>query len=155
MSRGLAVVAMLLIWATAAVGQAVPPIITEDDVSRVAEKMYCPVCENIPLDDCGTATCVAWKNEIALMLASGMSADAIINDFVARYGEKVVGVPQDPLLRALAWVVPVLAVVVAVFAALRLIRRWQQPAETAVAAGSGVSPLADATYRERLEKDLR
>jgi cytochrome c-type biogenesis protein CcmH len=155
MRRVFLAVGLLLLWASAAMGQAVPPIITEDDVSRVAEKMYCPVCENIPLDDCGTATCVAWKNEIAQMLARGMSSEAIISDFVARYGEKVVGVPQDPVLRALSWAVPALAIVVAVVAALRLVRRWQQPADAPAAAESGAALPADASYRDRLERDLR
>ena len=34
---------------------------TDDDVNAVAKQLYCPVCENIPLDACGTAACEQWR----------------------------------------------------------------------------------------------
>ncbi|NQS91637.1 MAG: hypothetical protein HQ574_04445, partial [Chloroflexi bacterium] len=34
---------------------------TDDDVNAIAKQLYCPVCENIPLDACGTAACEQWR----------------------------------------------------------------------------------------------
>ena len=47
--------------------------ISDNEVNAVAEKLYCPVCENIPLDDCQTVTCLEWKEEIRIQLAQGES----------------------------------------------------------------------------------
>ena len=92
---------LLVLLAFTALAQAQDGGVTDNDVIRVAERMYCPVCENIPLDDCETTACVEWKAEIRAQLAEGRSDEAVIDSFVARFGDNVVGVPQDPVLRAL------------------------------------------------------
>lgn len=92
---------------------------TADDVNEIAGKMYCPVCENIPLDVCGTAACADWRDEIAIMLGDGLTEDEIIDDFVFRFGDRVVGVPQNTTLRVLSLAVPLLAVLALVFALFR------------------------------------
>ena len=30
---------------------------TDDEVNAIAKELYCPVCENISLDACGTTAC--------------------------------------------------------------------------------------------------
>jgi len=35
---------------------------TDDEVNAIAKQLYCPVCENISLDACGTAACEQWRN---------------------------------------------------------------------------------------------
>lgn len=129
-------------------------VITQDDVNAVAERMYCPVCENIPLDDCGTATCAAWKDEIGAMLARGFTTQQIIDDFVQRYGEKVVGVPQDATLRLLSWSLPVIGVFGALLLALATFSRWHkrknEPPLAVAAPEAG-----DDAYRQLFEQDVR
>ncbi len=129
---------------------------TDNDVIRVAERMYCPVCENIPLDDCETIACVEWKEEIRAQLAAGRSDQEVINSFVARFGDNVVGVPQDPLLRALTVIMPLLATALALgfgvstfrrFGAQRKLRLEPEPAR--------VGEMSDEAYRQRLEEDLQ
>ena len=87
---------------------------TDNDVIRVAERMYCPVCENIPLDECQTGACLEWKEEIRGQLTTGRTDQEVIDSFVARFGDHVVGVPHDPVLRALTVIMPLLATVLAV-----------------------------------------
>ena len=129
---------------------------SDTDVIRVAERMYCPVCENIPLDECQTTACREWKDEIAAQLAAGRAPQEVINSFVARFGDHVVGVPQDPLLRALTFVMPLLATLLALGVGLRAFRQFggsknlRLPAEP-----TGADEASDASYRQRLEQDLR
>ena len=52
---------------------------SDDDVNEVARQLYCPVCENIPLDTCGTAACEQWRGIIRDKLAEGWTADEILN----------------------------------------------------------------------------
>lgn len=148
MNRLLAGLGLLLLCAGLASAQA-----SDNAVNQVAQRMYCPVCENIPLDECLTAACQEWKEEIRSQLAEGKTEQAIIDSFVARFGDHVVGVPVDPLLRALTIVLPLLATALALGVGYLTFRRF--------AGGKpGTAPPADrerskATWRQRLEDDVR
>ncbi len=129
---------------------------SDTDVIRVAERMYCPVCENIPLDECQTTACLEWKDEIAAQLAAGRAPQEVINSFVARFGDHVVGVPQDPLIRALTFVLPLLATLMALGVGLRAFRQFAGSKKLRLnAEATGADELRDASYRQRLEQDLR
>src|SRR5512143_2921389 len=65
-----------------------------DDVNRVARQMYCPVCENIPLDVCPTTACEKWRETIREKLAAGWTDQQIMDYFVAQYGERVLANPS-------------------------------------------------------------
>jgi cytochrome c-type biogenesis protein CcmH len=128
--------------------------VSDDDVNTIAERLYCPVCENIPLDVCGTQACSDWRAEIRTQLEEGQTAQQIIDNFVARYGERVIGTPQDPTLRALSlvtpWVVGLLALVVAGLTFLR----WRSKQMTLVSENTPKVALTDEEYRARVERDL-
>lgn len=133
------------------------PEVSADDVNAIARQMYCPVCENIPLDVCPTAACAQWRDEIRAQLEAGSTEDEVIANFVARYGDRVVGTPQDPTLRALSLVTPwVIGILVVVVAALWLIR-WRRGAAVPAPAGGVPAPetAPDDAYRARLERDLQ
>ena len=134
--------------------------VSDNDVIRVAERMYCPVCENIPLDDCETSACVDWKAEIRAQLAAGRSDQEVIDSFVARFGDNVVGLPQDPVLRALTVIMPLLATALAVIAGALTFRRFATPRKPGApppprSHKEGEGETSDEAYRKRLEDDLR
>ncbi len=132
--------------------------VTDDQVNAVARKLYCPICENIPLDVCGTAACKEWREEIRTQLSSGRTEQQVIDDFVARFGDRVVGTPQDSTLRALSLVTPwlisalVLLVAVIVFVRWRLAQARGEPAPDAVMPDKPAASMDE--YRARLESDL-
>jgi cytochrome c-type biogenesis protein CcmH len=137
-------------------------VVTDDEVNAVASKLYCPVCENIPLDACGTAACHDWREEIRSQLASGMTEEEVINAFVVRYGDRVVGTPMDPTLRALSLVTPWVLGAIIVLGALWTFIRWRSRQGTVTSDGivDTISEPADAArdddyYRTRLEQDLQ
>ncbi len=146
-------------------GGATPPKpVTDDHVNQVASRLFCPVCENIPLDTCGTAACAQWRDEIRLQLESGKTDQQVIDDFIARYGDRVVGTPQDPTLRALSLVTPWLISLMALGAVAFIFLRWRaelvaqsrkaRVKSTGPAALQSASPTNDNEYRSRLERDL-
>jgi cytochrome c-type biogenesis protein CcmH len=130
--------------------------VTADDINAVAKQMYCPVCENIPLDVCPTDACQQWREEIGTELAAGKTPDEIKSSFVARYGDRVVGTPEDPTLRALSLITPPAIAVIAIIIAGWVVFRWRQNRQiaTKVAAPVGSPPTSDDDYRARLEQDL-
>ena len=129
--------------------------ITANDVNAIAAKLYCPVCENIPLDTCPTAACRDWRNEIGTYLSQGMTEDEIIDDFVVRFGDRVVGTPRDPVLRALSLMTPWVIVALMLIAAVYTLMRWRgqsEPVDSDSRQPANGSP--DDDYLARLEQDL-
>jgi cytochrome c-type biogenesis protein CcmH len=144
----------LLLLVLPAVAQ---PAITDDEINDIAAGMYCPVCENIPLEACGTAACDDWRNEIRLYLEQGWSEQEIIDDFVVRFGDRVVGVPQDPTLRALSLVTPWLVAGLALVGVAYML--WRRTHGRG-AAGVAVSPTeviasSNSDYHNLLDQDLK
>lgn len=148
LSRLLASLMLALACAWLASAQA-----SDNAVNQVAQRMYCPVCENIPLDECLTAACQEWKEEIRAQLADGKTEQAIIDSFVARFGDHVVGVPVDPLLRALTIMLPLLATALALGVGAVTFRRFA--AGKTQAAPSFSHEHSEEAYRQRLEADVR
>jgi cytochrome c-type biogenesis protein CcmH len=129
--------------------------ISDDAVNAIAQKLYCPVCENIPLDTCGTAACDDWRNEIRIMLATGMNEEAIIDNFVTRFGDRVVGTPRDPVIAAISIITPWLFVLFGLAVALYTVTQWQRKAREKQAETAPVAEKSQRdSYLEQLEKDL-
>ena len=128
--------------------------VTDDQVNAIAEKLYCPVCENITLDTCGTAACADWRYEIRLQLEQGKSEQEIIDDFVSRFGDRVVGTPQDAALRALSLVTPWV-----IIGGLLLLLGWMllsRQRRQSVAEQPSAAPTGSVTdrYQDLIERDL-
>lgn len=145
---------MLIGFALPAAAQA-QQTISDDQVNAIAGKLFCPVCENIPLDVCPTAACAEWREEIRTQLAGGAAEQDVINNFVERYGERVVGTPLDPMLRTLSLLTPWLLGLAALIAAVYVLARWRggQPQRATASVEAGAKD--DAYYRTRIEQDLQ
>ena len=149
-----ALLGVLLVAALPVAAQDVAGGITFDQVNEVARHLYCPVCPNETLDVCQTQACVQWREEIHDQLAEGQTQEQIIDSFVRRYGDRVLGTPQDPALRALSLATPFLiagaALVIGIFTFLRWRGRPTAIPTTPQSAGTASSDK----YREQLERDL-
>ena len=69
------------------------PEISDDQVNAIAKQLFCPVCENIPLDVCPTQACAQWRELIREKLAAGWGEKQIKDYFVEQYGERGAGSP--------------------------------------------------------------
>lgn len=131
--------------------------VTDDQVNAIAEQLYCPVCENTPLDVCGTRACSDWRAEIRAMLEQGKSEAEIKGYFAARYGQRVLATPEARGLNVLVWALPVVGVIAAVGVLVVTLRRLAPGALTAQAASPARIDYADLDpeYVERLERELK
>ena len=128
---------------------------TDDDVNDVARQLFCPVCENIPLDVCPTAACADWRQEIRVQLNAGRTQDQIISDFISRFGERVVGTPHDPLLRSLSLLTPGLIGLVVLAIAGFTFARWTRTGGVRANTPTRVETLlSEDEYRQQIERDL-
>ncbi len=152
---------LAMVFAVPTTAQDVTPVtpatpVTADAINAVAKQMYCPVCEDIPLDVCPTDACIQWRQEIGVQLSQGKTPDEIKASFVARYGDRVVGTPEDPTLRALSLVTPWIVAVIAIIIAGWIFFRWRRNRLVApkFVASDGSTPTSEDDYRARLEQDL-
>jgi cytochrome c-type biogenesis protein CcmH len=141
------------LWAarTAQAQSATPGTPTADDVNRVARQMYCPVCENIPLDVCQTTACAKWRETIREKLAAGWTDQQILDYFVTQYGERVLARPSTRGFSVFVWVLPPVVLVAGLIFLWTYFRRVaRQPAPPA----TPQPPAPTDKYVEQLEKEL-
>jgi cytochrome c-type biogenesis protein CcmH len=131
-----------------------PGTITDDEVNAIAKQLYCPVCENIPLDVCGTQACAQWRELISEKLSQGWNEDEIKEYFVLQYGDRVLAEPPRRGLNLLVYIVPPVAFLAGVFILFRGIQSWRQMAASdPLEIERESEPLDD--YVARLEEELR
>lgn len=128
--------------------------ITDDQVNAIAKQMFCPVCENTPLDVCPTQACAQWRELIREKLAAGWSEQEVMDYFVEQYGARVLGAPPAQGFNWLVYLVPPIAILAGIFILLRAMRSWRQPAG-AVEPISPKPPVDQDDYTRRLEEELR
>jgi cytochrome c-type biogenesis protein CcmH len=129
-------------------------VVTADDVNRIARQMYCPVCENEPLDVCRTSACQQWRAQIGQMLAEGQTEQQIKDYFVARYGVRVLAQPPAQGTSLLLYVLPIVGLIVGVVIVVWLLRRFRARGAQAPAAVT-TPPSSGDEYIDQVERDLK
>ena len=154
----LSAVLALITFFTAS-GQGPSP--TDDEVNRIAKQLYCPVCENVPLDVCPTEACRQWREQIREMLIEGRTEQEIIDYFAVTYGERAAGDPRNKLE---AYLVPSVAILLGAILLVSALRMWSKPLATAPASPKDArvepgrneaKPARQDEYIARLEEELK
>ncbi len=130
-----------------------PRMPSDDEVNAIAKKMFCPVCENTPLDVCPTQACAEWRELIREKLALGWSEKQITDYFVEQFGDRVMATPPARGLNWLVYLIPPITLLAGAFILFQALRSWRvkniqpepiQEAETQV-----------DEYLARIEKELK
>lgn len=133
--------------------------ITDDQVNAIAKQLYCPVCENTPLDVCPTEACRQWRELIRLQLSQGKTEDEIKQYFVDNYGARVLSEPpRNGLLNWLVYILPPVFILAGAFFLFRSFRAWVKPRRVEAASGPDVEAgesSAKDDYIARLEEELK
>jgi cytochrome c-type biogenesis protein CcmH len=141
------------LWVGVASAQATTP--SDDEVNAIAKELFCPVCENTPLDVCPTEACKQWRELIRLKLSEGWSKEQIQDYFVEQYGARVLAEPPRQGWYWLIYLMPVALFGVGIFILYRAYQSMRQPLPLeADEAQPPASPsLSDADLR-RVEEEL-
>ena len=137
------------------------PTPSDDDVNRIAHQLYCPVCENTPLDVCGTEACKQWRDLIRQQLSEGWSESRIQQYFVDQYGARVLAEPPPTGLNWLVYILPPLIILTGIVMLVRSLRSWKVPASAEMDEAPGKKPAASQKdspsddYVARLEDELK
>ena len=126
---------------------------TDDAVNAIAKQLYCPVCENIPLDVCGTQACAQWRELIREKLSQGWTEARIKQYFVDQYGDRVLATPPPRGLNWLVYVIPPLAILAGIYILFRAFQSWKGPGT--VPAPEEAPQTSGDEYALRLEEELK
>jgi len=136
--------------------------ISDDEVNAIARELFCPVCENTPLDVCETQACKQWRELIRLKLSEGWTEKEIKQYFVDNYGARVLDEPPLQGFNLLAYFVPPAIILVGVVVLFRAFKQWQRDdddedvdmAEASPTSGDDAD-ASDDDYMARFEAELK
>ena len=131
---------------------------TDDEVNAIAKELFCPVCENIPLDACGTAACEQWRGIIRDKLQEGWTENQIKNYFVEQYGDRVLAEPPRQGFNWLVYIVPVVIFLGGIYLLFRGFQTWLAASEDRSGRDDRSKPGTVKTseeYKQRVEEELK
>lgn len=149
--RFLIPVLLLLAAAAAVPGLALDQAAIEAEAKQLENMIIAPCCWRQPVAVHYSPSADEIRKDVRQKLAAGMSRQAILDDYVARYGEKILSKPPARGFGRLAYFLPVIVLAAGAAVAIVVIRRLR-PAETATP--EAVAPAASAAYSARLDKEL-
>lgn len=132
------------------------PTPSDDQVNAIARQLFCPICENIPLDVCPTEACHDWRELIRQMLAQGKTPAEIKQYFVDHYGDRVMSEPPRNGLNWLVYVIPPIAFLIGAFLLFLAFRRWRtKPNGNPVEEIASPKVVVGDEYTSRIEEELK
>ncbi len=143
MVRRLVVVALIVLLALPAMASAL-------SVSEVARDLRCPTC-NSPLDVSNAPAAIDMKRFISQRIDAGWDKQRIIDALVDDFGEGVLSTPPKKGFNLVAWVVPIVVLLLGVLAVPFITRAWARRRSDTDPEGPDLSP-EDAA---RVEQELR
>ena len=131
--------------------------VSDDEVNAVAKQLYCPVCENIPLDVCPTQACAEWRELIRLKLSEGWTENQIKSYFAEQYGDRVLAAPPAHGINWLVYILPPLVIAAGLYILYRAFIAWKQPESDAAQTLTTATTTSDSEdpYVARLEEELK
>lgn len=146
---------LLLLFPSAVWAETVEPTVvpSDDEVNAIAKNLFCPVCENTPLDVCPTQACAQWRELIRLKLAEGWTEEQIKEYFVAQYGDRVLAEPPRSGLNWLFYLLVPVFFLIGIVIVGRVLRSMRRPAGNAP--GMAVPAGESDPYLAKMEEELR
>jgi cytochrome c-type biogenesis protein CcmH len=126
--------------------------IAETTVQDVEDEVMCPICGTLlELSDSPQAR--REKVYVARLVAEGRSKAEIKDALVDQYGPAVLALPEAKGFDLSAYLVPIVALLVAVCALTFGVVRWRRDGDRPPPPGAATAPQGEEA--ERLEADLR
>jgi len=129
--------------------------VTDDEVNAVAKELYCPVCENVPLDVCPTTACAQWRELIREKIREGWTPDEIKIYLAEQYGDRVLAEPPRSGINWLVYLLPpALILVGAIYLGLNIQRMKKKPIiNTTHESTDPIQPQDE--YMKKIEAELK
>jgi cytochrome c-type biogenesis protein CcmH len=123
----------------------------QTSLADVEDEVMCPICGTL-LELSESPQAERQKAFIAARIAEGKTKQEIKDALVAEYGEEVLALPEGSGFNLSAYLVPVIAFVIAAVALAIGVARWRRDGPPPSSESPGGGPSDEDT--ERLEADL-
>ena len=148
-----AAAALLVVGVALPALQAAPPARTT--AKAIEGSVICQCGCNMTVSGCNHEGCGS-KAEMEAMaekeVASGKDSAAILQDFVLKYGTKVLATPPPTGFNLTVWILPILGGILGLALVVALVRRWRR---APVPAGPGGPAAVDPEILAELEEEMK
>lgn len=103
-----------------------PPQTTEERVRSIASTMRCPICRSQSVADSDVAAARSIRTEITRRVEEGEGDDQIRDAIADTYGDDLQLTPSRSGFAGLVWILPVVALVLALAALTAAFARWRR-----------------------------
>lgn len=130
-----------------------PAAANKDAFERVSDRLICQCGCNYGLSHCPHLECPSapvLRAAIREKLAQGLSEDQVLKAMVADFGPVILAAPPAEGFNLTAWVMPFAALLVGLWLAIVVVRRWRRRAPEPAA-----DPSLVERYRSKLEQEMK
>lgn len=150
MRRGTALVVLVFgLLALGASAAAAPS--PQTTVHDIEDEVMCPICGTL-LELADSPQAKREKVYVAKLIAAGKTKTEIKDALVAQYGRSVLALPKASGFDLSAYLVPIIAIVIAVIVLAFSIARWRRDGQRSPEGDAAPAPQGEDA--ERLETDL-
>jgi cytochrome c-type biogenesis protein CcmH len=110
------------------------PRTQSERIDAIARTIKCPTCRSESVYESRSAAAENLRNEIARQVATGRTDDEVRAYVASRFGEDLLLTPSTSGVAALVWVLPVVALVLAIGGLALAFARWRAEDRDASAA---------------------
>lgn len=119
-------------------------------VRDIEDHLIAPCCWTQPISQHESGVSEQMREEVRTMVASGMSREAIMDHFVARYGERILATPRPEGFNRLVYILPWVALAFGVWLLFIFLKKLRAPASA-----TSDTPEPDNRYTSLIEKELK
>ncbi|GAP22339.1 cytochrome c-type biogenesis protein CcmH [Leptolinea tardivitalis] len=131
------------------------PTPSDDRVNKLAREIYCPVCENTPLDVCPTKACAQWRELIREKMTEGWTDRQIKDFFAEQYGDRVLAEPPLTGTNWLIYILPPSGFLLGLWLVFRVFFTGRKiTPEEGISDSTVSSPVLNASETNRVEEEL-
>jgi cytochrome c-type biogenesis protein CcmH/NrfF len=145
--------ALCLSMAMPATGSATQQPVPQITVNEIEGEVMCPVCGTL-LELADSPQARREKVFVAGLVAEGKSKAEVKDALVAQYGEEVLATPEASGFDLTAYLVPILAILIAAVALAYSVVRWRRNGQDGRSADGRPPRAPHGEDAERLEADL-
>ncbi|HEY6549980.1 MAG TPA: cytochrome c-type biogenesis protein CcmH [Solirubrobacterales bacterium] len=150
--KRIAALAVLTVGLLALAASAVASPARQTTVHDIEDEVMCPICGTL-LELADSPQAKREKVYVAKLVAAGKTKAEIKDALVAQYGRSVLALPKASGFDLSAYLVPILAIVIAVIVLAFSVSRWRRDGRRS-SKKEDAAPAPQGDEAERLEADL-